>query len=400
LRLREEYFNNIHADRTGAEVANDENNYFRARTRAWMKWDIAQPASVCFRLANEFRYYMEPDTTESGTSRAQVRKWKFPDQLVVDNFYLDLKGILGGKTDIRIGRQDLTYGTGKLVLDGTPNDGSRTIYTDAIKVTCKRIPKTTVDFFGIYNSTNNNLAVGDDHELTYGKEKGCGVYLVNKAAESVPFELYYMLKREDSYVFKGTTNTTRDINTIGFRVMPKAGRLSANLEVAYQYGEDDVRDVSGTMVDALVSYQLSDSKQKPTVGVGCYYLSGNKPGTAEDEGWNPLWARYPQNSDLYVFAYGAPAQARWSNITMPFVRATASLTKEIRVKAQISDVTAPEDDGPGPGNRRGLLYQVNAEFDICKGLTGHVLADILKEGDYYNTYETEIFARWQLMYVF
>jgi hypothetical protein len=402
VRLREEYFNNVHADKTGKEVANDENNYFRLRPRAWMKWDPSSKVSLYMRLANESRYYMEPDADESASARAQVRKWKFPDETVVDNLYIELKGLLGGKTDIKIGRQDLNYGTGKLVLEGTPNDGSRTIFFDAIKITCKRIPKTTVDFFGIYNMPTNNLAIGDEsgwRPVVTGLEKGGGVYAMNKAFDAVPFEVYYMFKSEEPYVSGTVTNITRDINTVGFRVMPKNGRLSANFEAAYQFGQDARKDITGAMIDALVSYQLIDSANKPTIHAGCYYLSGDDPTTADkDEGWNPLWARYPQNSELYVFAYGGPG--RWSNITMPFIRASAGLTKEIRVKAQISDVTAPEDDGPGTGHRRGLLCQVFAEFDICKGLTGHVLADVLKEGNYYRTYETEVFARWQLMYVF
>lgn len=404
IRLREEYFNNVHADKTGKEVANDENNYFRVRSRLWFKMETASPFSLYFRATDEFRYYMEPDAEESPSARAQVHKWKFPDEVVVDNLYLDIKGILGGKTDIRIGRQDLNYGTGKLILEGTPNDGSRTLYFDAIKLTCRRIPGTTVDFFGMYNRPTNNLAIGDEHNirtLVNGTEKGAGAYAMNKSIETLPFEAYYIFKREDRYTAGAVTNSSRDINTVGFRVMPKTkdSRVSGNLEVAYQFGQDATKDITGAMVDALVSYQLTDSAKKPTVHMGCYYLSGDDPTTPDkDEGWNPLWARYPQNSELYVFAYGGPG--RWSNLTMPFVRATSGITKDIKIKAQISDLSAPEDDGPGTGHRRGLLYQVWVDFEIAKGLTAHVLADVLKEGDYYKTFDTEIFARWQVMYTF
>lgn len=406
LRLREEYYNNIHADKTGKLFGYDENNYFRVRPRAWIKWDAAKPVSIYLRIANEFRYALEPDDHETGVegTDAAIEKrnhaWKFADELVVDNLYIDLKNVCGGMFDARIGRQDLMYGTGKLVLEGTPNDGSRTIYSDAVKISFKGIPKNTIDFFGIYNRPTNDLVLGNEDRALIGTvEKGGGVYLMNKALEACPFETYYMFKNED-------TATNRNVNAVGFRVMPKVGPVKGNLEVAYQFGDFGDVDTSGAMVDALLSWELYSTGMKPTLDVGCYYLSGDDPTTADkDEGWNPLWARYPQNSELYVFAYGGPG--RWSNLGMPFIGASMQVAKDVKLKVRVADLTAPQDDGPGTGHRRGLLGQVITEFTVCNKLfgkndkvTGHVLADVLKEGDYYTTRDTEIFARWQLMYAF
>jgi hypothetical protein len=373
-----------------------------------MKWQMVEKASITLRVANEFRHIMEPDDNETGIAatdakiEARNRLWKCPDELVVDNLYVDLKGLCGGMFDARIGRQDLMYGTGKLVLEGTPNDGSRTLYSDAFKVSYKGIPKNTVDFFGIYNRPTNDLVLGnEDRALINTVEKGGGVYLMNQAFAVCPFEAYYMFKCEEDF----GTSPSRDVNTVGFRVMPKKGAISANLEAAYQFGDWGEKGLNGAMIDALLSYELSSTGMKPTINAGCYYLSGDDPTTTDkDEGWNPLWARYPQNSELYVFAY---AGARWSNLSMPFVGASAELTKNVKIKARVSDLTAPENDGPGPGHRRGLLGQVVTEFTLGKGLlakndklSGHLLADVLKQGDYYTSFDTACFLRWQLMYEF
>jgi hypothetical protein len=58
-----------------------------------------------------------------------------PDEVIFDNFYVDLKKPGGAPVDFRIGRQDLIgqYGEGFLISDGTPGDGSRTFYFNAVK---------------------------------------------------------------------------------------------------------------------------------------------------------------------------------------------------------------------------------------------------------------------------
>jgi hypothetical protein len=57
--------------------------------------------------------------------------------LYIDNLYLDVKNIRD-RVDLRIGRQNIKEGRGRMISDGTGGDGSRTEYFDAIlaKVRC------------------------------------------------------------------------------------------------------------------------------------------------------------------------------------------------------------------------------------------------------------------------
>ena len=192
-------------------------------------------------------------------------------------------------------------------------------------------------------------------------------------------------------------------------VLPDFGNgLSASLEAAYQLGWRGDADVAGYGVDAAVQYKLSGIQScKPMVYSGVYILSGDDPNTKKDEGWNPLWSRFPQYSELYVYAYDADGAARWSNLIMPNAGVKCTWGDKLTTKAYISYLWAMEDNGPGEGRDRGVLGGVFAEYVVGKGmltakdkLAVHVLCDMLEPGDYYKVDDLALFARWQVMYEF
>jgi hypothetical protein len=148
-------------------------------------------------------------------------------------------------------------------------------------------------------------------------------------------------------------------------------------------------------------------EMKPCLGVGFYYLSGDDPGTSDDEGWNPLWARWPQYSELYIYAYDADGAGRWSNLRMPHVDLSLALTEKVKATAMLAYVGAPQENGPGGDDRRGWLGTIRTDFSLAEGLLmpkdkafGHLLLEVLEPGDYYNVDDTAYFARWELSYAF
>jgi len=218
-------------------VLRGETEFYRFRTRLWGCLHSGDDVSLRARLVNEFRHQEE--------SRA-ANSWEIPDELIVDQLYLDLNNLLGGNLDLRIGRQDLIYGTGKLILDGTPLDDSRTIYLDAAKATWKGMEGATIDFVGIYQSAENDLAMGNEHHNVNGvhpadqpyDEYGGLIYIKGSLSENIKGELYNIYKVEEGYLNRnGATNEEANIMTFGGRLMPKAcDALDGNFEAAYQMG--------------------------------------------------------------------------------------------------------------------------------------------------------------------
>ncbi len=238
IRIRQVMFDDILivADPPGV-TRGGRNHFFRFLTRIWTQWDFTEQVTLYSRVVNEWRHY------EKGSDP----NWDWPDEAIVDALYLDLNGLLDGRLDARLGRQDLIYGTGKLILEGTPKDGSRTIYHDAIRLRLHAPASTTVDLLGIYNQPENQLAIGSENRDLTGNdpafndmtESGGGVYLMNDHLAGLPFEAYYLYKRESSWIDRaGTNQPGRNVHTVGTRWMPETEfGLSANIEVARQFGE-------------------------------------------------------------------------------------------------------------------------------------------------------------------
>ena len=434
LRVRQEYFEHIpyrpggYARVVGSENPSGENNYLRVRPRVWAQADLSREARIYGRLTNEFRKFWEPDY------EGRQAGYTYPDELVVDNLYLDLKGLFNDTLDIRAGRQDLVYGNGRVLLDGTPLDGSRTIYFDALKLTYRGIPDNTVDLLLISNSPENNLALHkpkndrylsgyDPTELEEMEEKAAGIYWKSNSYKELPFEAYYLYKEESEwednsqYPFAGRYRAGNwvypelDLNTVGVRLMPKfSDSLSANVELAYQWGERGSADVEGGMVDAVLRWTPPVlESMKPRLGVGWYYLSGDKQGSSnKDEGWNPVFARWPQYSELYVFAFDRDGAGRWSNMSMPHVDLELSPAPWYKAALMAGYMKAPVDDGAGGGHNRGLLFTWWNKFKLGEKLltgsdrlTGHLLLEWLNPGNYYDDLpHNAVFARWELMYAF
>jgi len=423
IRIRQSYFDEIPiiVDPPGV-TRGGENNFFRFRTRLWGQFDPSEDVTVKGRIVNEWREVVEPSTA----GRTDVSTWEFPDELIVDQLYLEIRNLLDGDIDVRVGRQDLIYGTGKLILEGTPKDGSRTIYMDAAKLTYKGIENTTVDLFGIYNQSENDLGVNDfDNSgkrdiVGYDKyfndvvESGGGIYIKNKSIETMPYEAYYIFKDEsdwDSQTADGAVvKAGQEIHTLGFRVMPTlADGITASIEAAVQNGEiDGGADLEAWMADAVVNMSLPIlEKIKPSIGAGVYYLSGDDPNTSENEAWNPLWARWPQYSELYVYAWDAEGAANWANVMMPHIDLSFAPWKGAKTTAMLGYLTAPEETGPGTGDERGWLATMLTDFTLAREiltdsdvLKAHLLVEVLDPGNYYNVDNEAVFARWELMYVF
>ncbi len=434
-RIRQETFDNIPI-RSGGFTRGGENDYFRFRTRVWAEVDPITNVTARVRMANEFRLWVKPDNYPS----AQKSNYSFPDEYVFDNLYLDVRNLADNRLDLRVGRQDLSYGTGMVIMDGTPKDGSRTFYCNAAKLTWKGVQDTTIDFLGIYNDPDDPWAINSaGRELTgylSGDdmvESGGGVYVKNKTVKTFPVEGYLLYKNESSWEQAAKTNSTGgfvapkyawqelnterkvietpalDLGTLGVRLLPEFSEtLKGTLETAFQYGERGDTEAMGYGIDAFLDQNLPILEtMKPVLEYGVYYLSGDDPNTDKDERWNPLWGRFPQRSELYVFAYDAEGAGDWGNLDMPRASLSISPTKKVKLTGGAAYLLAPEADGPGDGHRRGALGQFRIDFTFAEKVltakdkfTGYFLVEALDPGNYYDEDETAYFARWQLAYDF
>ncbi len=437
-RVRQEYFDHIPVKfGNGVYARQGENDYLRFRTRIWAERDLGSSATFRVRIVNESRAWLHPDVSQ----RPQRSTSEWPDEWVFDNLYLDVRNVWDGNLNLRIGRQELIYGSGNVIYEGTPGDGSRTLYFNAVKAIWKALPKTEVDFFALYNEPEDELAIHPANRDISGfpraregvTESGGGIYARNRSHPAWPVEAYAIYKRESEWEQTALRNAEGafvqpalawqtldpahgvirheqlDFGTIGVRVQPSfTDSLSGELELAGQFGQRDETTVRGFLANACLKQSFAKAAGKPSVKAGILCLSGDDPGTEEDEGWNPVWARHPQWSELYVFAWDTEESAsRWSNLLAPSLETLITPCARWDATFRISYLHAFEDDGKGDGLSRGWLARWRNDFRFKENwliakdrLTGHLMAEALDPGNYYPTDETAVFVRWEFNYAF
>jgi len=407
LRFRDELKHELPG--TGVDAKKSE-NMLRLRSRLWGSASY-EDYTLYGRLANEFRVY----TARPGKNKAGMSTYDFPDELYIDSLYFDARNVIEDRLDLRVGRQELKYGDGRIISDGSAADGARSAYFDAVKATLHITAKTSLDVFGIYMDDADASAIGPyerpmgtiNTTYTDNKESGAGLYLTVGEMTEFPFELYYVWKNETHSHNVGTKTYGRDFHTFGARLLPKLSeRLSAEVELAVQTGEtDDGRNLFGYMGYGGLSYVIApDSPFKPTITPAVLYLSGDdKPNAGDDNNWNAVFNRTTWFSVLLSDQY---KNYRWANLVYPHLAGSVSVLKNQKVKIHTGPVFCVEDDQAANGTGdtyKGFLATVRYEASLLKGFLGKrsdlnhaVQLEVFEPGDYYETEKTAVFLRYEV----
>lgn len=421
-RLRHTYMNNnldFNADK------DDEQGFFRFRTNLWGDVGFNQHFSARVMLTNEFRYYTITRQSDKDAGRENTL-----DEIVFDNLYL--KYTSGGENPLTVilGRQNLIYGEGFILLEGGPWDGSRCIFHDALKVSFKR-GDVTIDLLGISNpqvdyrlpklkfSKEGGKYLGlpkntmGHQYLNDGLEEALGLYITKKPAKGTQLEGYYFYKTErPNYALPPFANATEDqlsmlyVHTVGGRVVhPFTEKLKLMTEWAYQTGEQAKNKIAAYGGYANLAYTLLPEK-KGILTAGVNVLSGDDPETADVEGWNPIFSRWPKWSELYIYSHtaenigGGRKVGYWTNTLAPNVKFDMSLHSKVNMTLWFHQLQAFHPAGLSDGKTRGSEVQLWLRVAFNKLLTGHFLYDYLIAGDFYPEPRANAsFIRFELMYI-
>ncbi|MFK5984024.1 MAG: hypothetical protein QM479_01175 [Pseudomonadota bacterium] len=380
----------------------DQSLFTRFRTRIWGQYVFNKDYKVKVRAVNEFRNYDNGKPNHANT-------WKALDEIVFDELYLDINNQFNGKLDLRLGRQGLIYGTGKVFLEASPLDGSRTIYHNAAKAVLKVNPTNSLDVFYFNNPKQDDFAIhSSERNLMEWAEEGAAIYAKNKDFNNYPFEYYYVYKDEKRSIADGNPV---HLNTIGARFMPKfTATLNANFELASQWGSQNGNSKEGMMFDSVINWNfMASNSLKPTLSIGYYYLSGDDASTTKDEAWNPVLSRWPQFSELYLYSFidgaGGHGIGNWNNVSMPWIGLGLNVFKGAKFDLRYFNISANETDQvshPGLGDKRGDLVTAKLKYKINKSWYGHLVAEFLNPGDYYanSLNKTAHFLRAEINYKF
>ena len=452
FRMRQEMMDNIPGNPGDiysiAPVKRGKNkNQMRFRPRAWFAVENG-PFRLYSRITDEFREY----PVENG-QRKKDRAYNFPDELFLDNLYLEGNGLeldylndIGiEKFDFRFGRQDLferghsIFGLDRIIADGTPLDGSRGFFADMMRVKLHFNELHSVDLFTLYCNGRNNIRWGnnrsegramnpinmsDSNEMD---EWGGGiVYSGVLNDKALPFKAYSIFKRSEAYTTSSPiarNMSAKEITTVGTLFEPKfSDQWSMELEGAKQFGRilDGNKQAGGFMGHVAINYRPKVLREySPVVSWATTYYSGDRHRTEKgnnDTAWDPMWARFTQDSEMLVYGalYG---NCYWSNMIYSKLKLTMKFAPHHGFYAYTGPMFVAEQDrlghadGSGDSMYKGWLSAARYDFPIRLApknatgvdrfeLFGHIVAEVFQPGDYFDSSKPAYFIRWQIDFRF
>ena len=362
----------------------DATHQWRFRTRAWAKLSAGANTEFVLGLANESRKKTTPHVALT------------MDETVIENLYLEHRFADGAS--VRAGRQNLTRGDGFILMDGSPMDGSRVAYFNALDLGWTS-GKSRLDL----------LAISDPHRDEYlprihdrakplldWNENALGLYWTDAVGAKTTIEAYYFFKAETGDT-RGLTAGQGDrvFHALGGRgTRDFAGGWAVKAELAGQAGEQRPGcDLHAWGAQTSVKKSFAHAT-KPSLLLGWTGLSGDDPATKAIEGWDPLFARYPKWSELYIYTLVSErGVAYWTDLKMWQAEARLTPVKPLDLRATYYRMGAfhrfPGKSVAGKppiyanGTCRGDLYEARADYKLNDDWRGHVVGEYLAPGGFY-----------------
>jgi hypothetical protein len=437
IRWRGLYFDNLWDFNSRND--GDQRKVFRFRPRVFFDWNPNESMEAYVRFTKEWFYGQDEEAAGYDVEAKDA---------MFDNAWAEWKNMWDTGLTLRVGRQDLVYGEGFILLDGTPWDGSQTISFDAAKLTYTHDWGTSdliysklvegdfqnvddEDLYGLYNKLKWNDVALEPYLLFRNKNMkaldGVKLARINNlfaggtpityidSFDPSPAEETLLLGMRTSYGFEVSDGVKLTLTAEGGKEWGQVNFSSMDalppaLQFSRRAGSGKVdRDAWGGLAHAVLAF--NDVAWKPSVKGGIYYMSGDDPTTEDYEGWDDFYAQWPKYSELYVYTLYDGFKSRsggndpdvgvWSNMYIPEAMITVKPTDRLTQSLRYLFYGAEEGVGPGGGKDRGHNLQWLTEYVFTKNLTGHFLFEWFEPGNFYaDDADDAFFTRFQLMYTF
>ncbi|MEN6384219.1 MAG: hypothetical protein ABFD79_03380 [Phycisphaerales bacterium] len=433
FRWRYVYAPNI--DSLNNEAINRDYHFTRNRVRYWNKTKITDDVDFNIRWTWEFRTWDEP-----------VRKDRNfdADEVVWDHFNLTVRNLFDLPLTMVAGKQDIILGKGWLVAEGTPLDGSRTNTFDALRFTYD-VPNrdTKLDLIYVFNRADEDawLRPFNDHDRHFSEEdqQGAIVYLTDKSNPNLQKEAYFIYKNSNPIdtVPKDVPDPFPPYWPRKSEIFTFGGALSGPIassehwkyrtEGAFQWGKKESKVSSSSELLSgnqetfqafgtvnRLEYHFNDKKKNILHGT-FEYLSGDNPDNDKITAFDPLWGRWPQWSELYIYTYILETRiAETTNLYRFNIGHEMMLTDKVSMSTDYHALFADENtekDRPHPtiplafsssGKFRGHLATWWLKYQLTKNLKGHFVVEYFSPGNYYASENRDpaLWTRVNLEYTF
>ncbi|MDR1789652.1 MAG: alginate export family protein [Opitutaceae bacterium] len=419
LRLRDEYSDA--ATTLDASLPRAEQNVVRFRARAWAGLDIpGVPLSLNAGIAAEPRCHTEPAATGTFPGKTGV-EWRYA---ILDR--LNLRWKPAADVSLTLGRQTLDGANTWLIGDGTPGDGSFTLFFDALRARWKsgsgglsadltllrQNPDADAPLPAIGRVENVN---GARYSLTEQRESGLILNLASDALAGARVEATYLWKH-DRFDALRPNGDDGDLHTLHAKASGEtAAGFSWSVEAAWQFGRKtdsyaggvrERRDVSAHALNARLTHASNDARRN-RLSLVIEHLSGDD-GKGRDNLFDVLWGRWPRFSEMAVYTFVNETNRRsgqYNNLQRAGLEWAFNPAAETSLLLAYNLWLAPEKRPTraatpgvfsGNGHVRGHFVRAVLTRQFTKQISGHLLGEALFQGDYYARRDTVVFARAQV----
>lgn len=381
LRVRQESLDGVYYF-----APEPDRNWVRFRTRAG---GTATSDRHTFQLllTNEHRRIITPSNRDFD--------W---DELIIDQAFW--AWAVGSETQLTVGRQNIIWDRGFLVLEGHPLDGSRSIYQNALRLQTP-LAGGDLDLALINNPKRDPIVLAGDQDRALGDADETAV-AARLTRGSERWSVIWKNEVDPDHLLPHL-----QVLTLGGRTdrdFGDSGKLLAEAAVQYQ----KQRTGAGTDPDgfafALQTHLESDLGASWRGKAGYFHYSGKGAGL---RAFRTPWGRWPKWSELYIYTLigestpGRIHVAAWENIAGPHLTATRPLGDTAGLRLSVNYLLAPQTDW----SVRGLMIQAEVELDLPAGLDGQLLWEVLEPGGFHDgrgglkaMTKAVHFLRWQLSY--
>lgn len=378
------------------------NSYYRQRTGLMVRVMPMPKYELGIRLTNEFRRYFAP----AGSKNSY-------DEVVIDQLYLKGDSIAGTPFSAIIGRQNIMLGEGFLIADGSPLDGSRTAYFNAVNVGWQLSGNTSVRMIYFNQQQEDDIlpVIHDQHKLLLeGDEKGAILYLVS-TIEELTLEPYVIRMERD----RSKALPHAAIGCAGLRLRAEfTPQFIGTGEMALQFGDWGAVDQKALGSYTYVEYKTNLPTYFPSgFTLGGVYLSGDKEETKTHEGFDPLYGRWPKWSESYVYMLtNETALAYWSNFASLFCRTAVPIGADLTLGLEYHHLLAPVSPSRDlweevpvffhvTSRYRGDLSVIRLNYRIKPRLSGHLLYEHFDPKSFYVSWaKPSTWMRMEMMLTF
>ncbi len=383
LRVREEILDGVYHF-----APEPDRDWVRVRARVGLAYETST-FRLEARLDNEHRHLRTP------------RREPDFDEVIVDR--ASLSWTPSATTTWTVGRQDIIWPGGFLVLEGHPLDGSRSMYHDGVRIV-HDTGAWELDGAVVHNRKRDDFVLVDDVERALTDADETGVML--RAAHG-SWALSIIGKFESD-----PDDALEDLGTLTLGV--RRVRERWHVEIAAQHQNGTVRAAANDAVARGTGFAFAGegAVRWPLAGgwtleTGAYAYSGLD---GDLRPFRTPWGRWPKWSEMYLYSLigestpGRVHVAAWEDLAAPRLALerpfTSRWTDSIRLRGVVDAIWSPST-----GDARGVLTELALDADFGHGLTAHLLWERLDPGAFHDgrhglpAIDGPVqFFRWQLGY--